>query len=134
MHMKGTPQNMQVNPHYDNLLKEIFFYFSQKIQQLRDIGVNDIIIDPGFGFGKSIEDNYELMSHLKEFHIFNLPILVGISRKSMIYNLLNTTPQEALNGSTILNTIALTKGANILRVHDVKAAVEAITITQKMKN
>ena len=133
MHMQGIPQNMQENPHYDNLLKEIFYHFSKKVQQLRDLGVKDIILDPGFGFGKTIEHNYQLMNHLEEFKLFELPLLVGISRKSMIYKLLGTTPEEALNGTTALNTIALMKGANILRVHDVKAAVEAVTIVEKMK-
>ena len=133
MHMKGTPQNMQETPHYDHFLKEIFYYFSEKVQKLRDLGAKDIIIDPGFGFGKTIEHNYELMNHLEEFHLFELPILVGISRKSMIYKLLGITPEEALNGTTALNTIALTKGAHILRVHDVKEAVETIRIVEKMK-
>ena len=133
MHMKGTPQNMQENPHYDHFLKEIFYYFSEKVQKLRDLGAKDIIIDPGFGFGKTIEHNYELLNHLEEFHLFELPILVGISRKSMIYKLLGTTPEEALNGTTALNTIALTKGAHILRVHDVKEAVETVRIVEKMK-
>ena len=133
MHMKGTPQNMQENPQYDHFLKEIFYYFSEKVQKLRDLGAKDIIIDPGFGFGKTIEHNYELMNHLEEFHLFELPILVGISRKSMIYKLLGSNPEEALNGTTALNTIALTKGAHILRVHDVKEAVECVKIVQKMK-
>ena len=133
MHMKGTPQNMQANPHYDHLLKEIFYYFSEKVQKLRDLGAKDIIIDPGFGFGKTLEHNYELMNHLEEFKLFELPILVGVSRKSMIYKLLETTPEEALNGTTVLNTIALQKGANILRVHDVKASVEAVKIVEKMR-
>ena len=133
MHMKGTPQNMQENPHYDHFLKEIFYYFSEKVQKLRDLGAKDIIIDPGFGFGKTIEHNYELMNHLEEFHLFELPILVGISRKSMIYKLLGSNPEEALNGTTALNTIALTKGAHILRVHDVKEAVECVKIVQKIK-
>lgn len=134
MHMKGTPQDMQHNPQYDNLLKEICYYFSEKVQNLRNMGVKDIILDPGFGFGKTIEHNYELINHLEEFKFFGLPILVGISRKSMIYRLLGTTPEEALNGTTVLNTLALMKGANILRVHDVKAAVEAIKIVEKMKS
>jgi len=97
------------------------------------LGVKDIIIDPGFGFGKTLEHNYQLMNHLEEFKLFGLPLLVGISRKSMIYKLLGTTPEEALNGTTVLNTIALQKGAHILRVHDVKAAVEAVKIVEKMK-
>ena len=133
MHMKGTPKDMQKNPQYDHFLKEIFYFFSEKVQKLRDLGAKDIIIDPGFGFGKTIEHNYELMNHLEEFHLFELPILVGISRKSMIYRLLETTPEKALNGTTSLNTIALTKGAHILRVHDVKEAVESVKIVEKMK-
>lgn len=133
MHMQGTPQDMQTSPHYDNLLKEVFYYFSEKVQRLRDLGVKDIIIDPGFGFGKTLEHNYTLMNHLEEFHLFEVPLLVGISRKSMIYKLLGSTPEEALNGTTALNTIALLKGAHILRVHDVKAATEAVRIVEKMK-
>ena len=133
MHMKGTPQDMQVSPKYDHFLKEIFYYFSEKVQKLWDLGVKDIIIDPGFGFGKTLEHNYELMNHLEEFNLFELPLLVGVSRKSMIYKLLGTTPEEALNGTTALHTIALLKGAHILRVHDVKEAVESIKIVQKMK-
>ena len=133
MHMKGTPQTMQINPQYEHFLKEIFYFFSEKVQKLRDLGVKDIIIDPGFGFGKTMEHNYQLMNHLEEFKLFGLPLLVGISRKSMIYKLLGTTPEEALNGTTVLNTIALQKGAHILRVHDVKSAVEAVKIVEKMK-
>ena len=133
MHMKGTPQTMQINPQYEHFLKEIFYFFSEKVQKLRDLGVKDIIIDPGFGFGKTMEHNYQLMNHLEEFKLFGLPLLVGISRKSMIYKLLGTTPEEALNGTTVLNTIALQKGAHILRVHDVKAAVETVKIVEKMK-
>lgn len=134
MHMKGVPQDMQKNPHYENLLKDIFLYFAQRIQQLRDLGAKDIILDPGFGFGKTLEDNYKLINHLDEFSLFELPLLVGISRKSMIYKLLGTHPEEALNGTTVLNTIALLKGANILRVHDVKAATEVVKIVAKMKS
>lgn len=134
MHMQGTPQNMQKEPHYDNLLKEVFMYFAKKVQQLRDLGAKDIILDPGFGFGKTLDDNYKLMAHLEEFSIFELPLLVGVSRKSMIYRLFDTSPQEALNGTTILNTVALMKGADILRVHDVREAVEAVKIVQKLKN
>lgn len=134
MHMKGVPQDMQKNPHYENLLKDIFLYFAQRIQQLRDLGAKDIILDPGFGFGKTLEDNYKLINHLDEFSLFELPLLVGISRKSMIYKLLETHPEEALNGTTVLNTIALLKGANILRVHDVKAATEVVKIVAKMKS
>lgn len=134
MHMQGTPQNMQKEPHYDNLLKEVFMYFAKKVQQLRDLGAKDIILDPGFGFGKTLDDNYELMAHLEEFSIFELPLVAGVSRKSMIYRLFDTSPQEALNGTTILNTVALMKGADILRVHDVREAVEAVKIVQKLKN
>ena len=134
MHMQGTPQSMQQHPHYDNLLKEVFLYFARKVQQLRDLGVKDIILDPGFGFGKTMEHNYELLSHLEEFRIFELPLLVAVSRKSMIYRLLDITPQEALNGTTVLDTICLLKGADILRVHDVKEAVETVRIVQAMRN
>lgn len=134
MHMQGAPQSMQQHPHYDNLLKEVFLYFARKVQQLRDLGVKDIILDPGFGFGKTMEHNYELLSHLEEFRIFELPLLVGVSRKSMIYRLLDITPQEALNGTTVLDTICLLKGADILRVHDVKEAVETVRIVQAMRN
>ncbi len=131
MHMQGTPQNMQKEPHYDNMIKEVFLYFARKVQQLRDLGINDIILDPGFGFGKTLEHNYELMGCLEEFSIFELPLLVGVSRKSMITGLLGITPQEALNGTTVLNTISLMKGADILRVHDVKQAVEAVKIVSR---
>ena len=134
MHMKGTPQDMQVNPQYGHFLKEVFYYFSEKVQRLRDLGVKDIIIDPGFGFGKTLEHNYELMNHLEEFSLFELPLLVGVSRKSMIHKLLGITPQEALNGTTVLNSVALLKGADILRVHDVKEAVESVRIIGKMKS
>lgn len=133
MHMKGTPQTMQQEPHYEDLMREILFYFSVRTQQLKELGVKDIIIDPGFGFAKTLEHNYELMGHLEDFKVFEMPILVGISRKSMIYRLLGSTPDDALNGTTALNTIALMKGADILRVHDVRQAVEAIKIVEKMK-
>ena len=133
MHMQGTPQDMQKEPRYENLIKEVFLYFSRKVQQLRDLGVKDIILDPGFGFGKTLEHNYKLMAHLEEFRIFELPLLVGVSRKSMIYKLLGGTPQDSLNGTTVLDTVALMKGANILRVHDVREAVEAVRITEKIK-
>lgn len=132
MHMKGTPQDMQKNPEYDNVVKEVMYYFSEKVQKMRDLGAKDIIIDPGFGFGKTVEHNYILMDKLEEFRIFDLPILVGISRKSMIYRLLGNTPEDALNGTTVLNTISLMKGANILRVHDVKEACEAVKIYCKL--
>lgn len=134
MHMQGTPQSMQREPHYENLLREVFLYFARKVQQLRNLGVKDIVIDPGFGFGKTLEHNYELMAHLEEFSIFELPLLAGVSRKSMIYRLLGGTPQDALNGTTVLDTIALMKGADILRVHDVREAVETVTIVTAMRN
>ena len=133
MHMQGTPQNMQQHPHYDDLLKEVFLYFAQKVQQLRDLGMKDIILDPGFGFGKTVEHNYELLAHLEEFRVFELPLLVGVSRKSMIYRLLGNTPQDALNGTTVLDTICLLKGADILRVHDVREAVETVKIVEAMR-
>ncbi len=133
MHMQGTPQNMQQQPHYDNLLKEVLLYFARKVQQLRDLGAKDMIIDPGFGFGKTLEHNYELLDRLEEFQIFELPLLVGVSRKSMIYKLLGGGPEDALNGTTAVNMLALDRGADILRVHDVKAASEAVRIYAAMK-
>lgn len=126
MHMQGIPQTMQQNPHYDNLLKTILSFFSEKISVLLQNGVNDIIIDPGFGFGKTMEQNYQLLHQLDHFKILEKPILAGLSRKSMIYKKLNCTPEESLNGTTILNTIAILKGASILRVHDVKEAKEVV--------
>lgn len=132
MHMKGTPQNMQQDTHYDNLLADILQYFGRKIDELHELGVNDIILDPGYGFAKTLEQNYQLLREQESLLQFGLPLLVGISRKSMIYRLLGTTPQEALNGTSVLNTIALTKGANILRVHDVREAMETIAITQNL--
>ena len=134
MHMQGTPQDMQQRPHYDNLLKEVFLYFAKKVQQLRDLGVKDMILDPGFGFGKTLEHNYELLAHLEDFSVFELPVLVGVSRKSMIYKLLDTTPADALNGTTVVDTICLLKGADILRVHDVRQAVETVKIVEKMRD
>lgn len=133
MHMQGTPDTMQQAPHYDNLRREVMLYFAERIDRLCQMGAKDIIVDPGFGFGKMLEHNYELFHHLDDFNLFNLPLLVGISRKSMIYKLLGGTPQTSLNGTTVLNTIALMKGAHILRVHDVKEAVEAKRIVMKMK-
>lgn len=132
MHMQGTPQNMQQHIHYDHIRMEIMQYFALKVQDLHSRGVKDIIIDPGFGFGKTLAHNYELFKHLEDFKLFGLPLLVGISRKSMIYKLLDSSPEEALNGTTVLNTIALTKGVDILRVHDVKACVEAVRIFNQM--
>lgn len=133
MHMQGTPDTMQVAPHYDNLRREVMLYFAERIDRLCQMGAKDIMVDPGFGFGKTLEHNYELMNHLEDFAVFNLPLLVGISRKSMIYKLTGGTPQTSLNGTTVLNTISLVKGAHILRVHDVKAAAEAKQIYMAMK-
>ncbi len=134
MHMPGTPENMQLNPRYKNLIRDIANYFSERVMLLNQMGISDLIIDPGFGFGKTIEDNYRLMAGLDYFSIFGLPVMVGISRKSMINKLLKTDPADALNGSTVLNTIALEKGAQILRVHDVKEAVETIKIIGYLKS
>jgi len=133
MHMRGTPQTMQEYTKYDNFIQDIVYYFSEKISRLRLLGVNDIILDPGFGFSKNLKQNYELMSCLSFFENFDLPLLVGVSRKSMITRLLEQTPPEALNGTTVLNTYALMNGAHILRVHDVKEAVEAVRITGELK-
>ncbi len=133
MHMQGTPDTMQQAPHYENLRREVMLYFAERIDRLCQMGAKDIIVDPGFGFGKTLEHNYELFHHLDDFNLFNLPLLVGISRKSMIYKLLGGTPQTSLNGTTVLNTIALMKGVHILCVHDVKEAVEAKRIVMKMK-
>lgn len=133
MHMKGTPQTMQEAPHYEDLLAEMFLYFSKKVFELRSLGVSDIILDPGFGFAKTLDHNYELLCHLEQFAQFELPLLVGVSRKSMIFRLLGCSPSEALNGTTVINTIALQKGADILRVHDVKEAAEAVCIFNKMQ-
>lgn len=132
MHMKGDPQTMQNGPHYDDLLAEMLRYFGTKVQQLHELGVKDVILDPGFGFAKTLEHNYELMNRMQDLQVLELPMLVGISRKSMIYRLLGTSPEEALNGTSVLNTLALLKGASILRVHDVKAAVEVVQIVKKM--
>lgn len=132
MHMCGTPQTMMQQTNYKNLIQDIFYYFSKKIAELHLLGVNDIIVDPGFGFSKTLDQNYELMAQLDKFSIFDLPLLVGISRKSMIYNLLKIIPDESLNGTTVLNTFAIQNGADILRVHDVKPAVEAIEIMTKL--
>lgn len=133
MHMRGTPQTMQQHTDYDDLMEDIMLYFAQKVRALRQLGVNDVILDPGFGFAKTLEQNYELMRSLSEFSIhFETPLLVGISRKSMIYKLLNATPEDSLNGTTVLNTYALLNGADILRVHDVKAATETIEIVKRL--
>ncbi|MGB1268410.1 MAG: dihydropteroate synthase [Flavobacteriaceae bacterium] len=132
MHMQGTPQNMQQNPTYKNVTQDILLYFSKKIALARQYNINDIIIDPGFGFGKTIAHNYALLNDLEVFKNINLPILIGASRKSMIYNILNTNAQNALNGTTVVNTLALHKGASIIRVHDVKEAVECVTLVNQL--
>lgn len=133
MHMRGTPQTMQQHTDYTDMMEEIMLYFAAKVRELRLMGVNDIILDPGFGFSKTVDQNYRLMSRLEEFDVFGLPLLVGISRKRMIYNYLGGTPADSLNGTTVLNTYALMNGADILRVHDVRAAVEAVKIITKLK-
>ena len=133
MHMKGNSLTMQKNPNYDNIVNEIFIYFEKKIKTLNSLGFNKIIIDPGFGFGKTLEHNYEILRNLSEFKKINLPILVGVSRKSMIYNLLEITANQALNGTSIINTIALNNGATLLRVHDVKEATECIKIMKQIR-
>ncbi|HCI56171.1 MAG TPA: dihydropteroate synthase [Bacteroidales bacterium] len=124
MHMKGTPANMQINPVYEDVVAEILMWMGEKIVTLQSAGVNDIIVDPGIGFGKTAEHNFEILRRLKEFSITGLPVLVGVSRKSVIWKTLGITPDEALNGTTVLNTIALLNGADIIRVHDVKEAVQ----------
>ena len=133
MHMQGTPDNMQNNPHYGNIVKDIMMFFSKKLDDLKKVGVNDVIIDPGFGFGKTVDHNYQLLKYLDDFKILELPILVGVSRKSMICKVLDVNPSEALNGTSILNTIAILGGANILRVHDVEEAKEAIQLISKFR-
>jgi dihydropteroate synthase len=134
MHMKGTPQTMTKHTNYENLLKEILFYFSERISAARQLQIMDIIVDPGFGFAKTIEQNYELLHNLDHFNVLDLPILIGISRKSMIHKILGTSSRESLNGTSVLNTIALQKGASILRVHDVKEAMECIELTKQLKD
>jgi len=132
MHMRGTPQTMQTLTNYDNIFKEILFYFSERIAQARSLGINDLIVDPGFGFAKTLEQNYEVLQKMELFEMLELPLLAGFSRKSMIYKTLHSSAEEALNGTTVLNTIALTKGAKILRVHDVKEAMECVTLFNKI--
>ena len=132
MHMRGTPETMQSITEYEDIVKEVLFYFSEKIRKARSLGINDLIVDPGFGFAKTIEQNYEVMQKLELFHHLELPLLIGISRKSMIHKTLEINADEALNGTTVLNTIALSKGAHILRVHDVKEAVECVKLYEKM--
>jgi dihydropteroate synthase len=130
MHMRGTPQTMKQQTHYDNLVKEVLFYFSERLTTANALGIIDIIIDPGFGFAKTLEQNYELLNKLELFKMIEKPLLIGVSRKSMIYKTLNTSANEALNGTSVLNTVALQKGASILRVHDVKEAMECIKLTR----
>jgi len=132
MHMRGTPKTMQQQTHYDNFINDILFYFSEKISKARNLGIIDLIIDPGFGFAKTIEQNYELLNSLELFKLLELPILAGLSRKSMIYKTIEKSPENALNGTTVLNTIALQKGTSILRVHDVKEAIECINLTNQL--
>jgi len=134
MHMQGNPQTMQNNPVYKHVVKEVLDYFIKHISLLRDKGINDIIIDPGFGFGKTIDHNYQLLAGLDVFQMLELPVLVGLSRKSMVYKLLGTSPDEALTGTIALNFVALQKGASILRVHDVREAVETISIYKKLSD
>ena len=131
MHIKGNPQNMQDNPQYDDLMCEMLVYFGSKVQRLHEMGVKDIILDPGFGFAKTLDHNYELMNRMEDLKVLGLPLLVGVSRKSMIYRLLGTSPDEALNGTTALHAMSLLKGASILRVHDVREAVETVEIVKK---
>lgn len=134
MHMQGTPETMQQNPQYDNVVKDVLDFFINKIAECKKAGINDIVIDPGFGFGKSIEHNFQLLQNLTTFKILDKPILCGLSRKATIYKTLGITAEEALNGTTCLNTIALMNGANILRVHDVKEAKQAIQLIEACNN
>ena len=134
MHMQGVPGTMQENPVYEDVVADILRWFGERIIRLQSLGINDIIIDPGFGFGKTALHNFELLRHLGDFSIAGLPVMVGFSRKSMIWKTLGITPDEALNGTTVLNTVALMNGADILRVHDVKEAVQAVKLIVKLKN
>ena len=134
MHMKGTPKIMQNNPKYNNVTEEVFSYLEKKVNELKQLGVTDIIIDPGFGFGKTIKHNYQLLNHLEKFTQLGVPLLIGASRKSMIYNILETNAENALNGTTVAHTVALQKGINIIRTHDVKEAMECIKIVNFVKN
>ena len=133
MHMQGLPENMQADPQYENVVADVVSFFARQLESVKRNGIFDIIIDPGFGFGKTVENNYELLQDLNHFKNLKCPILVGVSRKSMIYKKLNTSPKEALNGTTALHAWALDRGANILRVHDVKAAKECITLWQALQ-
>ena len=131
MHMKGTPQNMQKFTDYDDVMKDMMYYFSERVEAAKSQGIIDVILDPGFGFSKTLNQNYEVLSKLELLQEFNLPILSALSRKSMLYKFLETEPSQVLNGTSVLNTISLFKGAQLLRVHDVKEAVECIKLTQK---
>ncbi len=133
MHIKGRPHNMQENPQYDDVVEDIYSYFENKIKQLNELGVKQVILDPGFGFGKTLEHNYKLLENIDRFKEFGLPVLVGVSRKSMITKLLNINTNESINGTSALNVIALQNGASILRVHDVKEAKEVVVITEYLK-
>ncbi len=132
MHMKGTPQTMQQNPVYNDVVKDLIYFFSKKMDEFNLLGINDVILDVGFGFGKTVEDNYRLLKHLDRFKLFKIPILVGVSRKSMLYKPLDISPELALNATTVAHTIALQNGANILRAHDVKEAMEAIRLVDEL--
>ena len=134
MHMQGTPQTMQDNPHYNCIEKEVVNYFLNKVKTLQQKGLSKIIIDPGFGFGKTLEHNYQLLNNLEELHTLELPLLVGVSRKSMVYKVLETDAKNSLNGTTAINTLCLSKGASILRVHDVKEAIECVKLINFAKN
>lgn len=133
MHMQGTPQTMQQAPRYDDVVTDVMRHLGERLDQLHQLGVADVILDPGFGFAKTLEHNYDLLAHLAELHALRCPLLVGVSRKSMIYKALDITPQEALNGTTVLHTMALERGAHLLRVHDVRAAVEAVQLWQRIQ-
>jgi dihydropteroate synthase len=134
MHMQGTPLKMQEKPEYGDIIRDISLFFTDRVKRLTKAGVKDVIIDPGFGFGKTLEHNYELLNRLDSFKVFQLPLLVGVSRKSMIHKLLKTNPEEALNGTSVINTLALMGGADILRVHDVREAIEAIRILNMLRS
>jgi len=134
MHIQGTPQTMQKNPQYKNVTQQVINFFKERISELNGLGVTKIIIDPGFGFGKTVAHNYQLLNELETFNTLNVPVLVGVSRKSMIYKPLNVSADEALNGTTVINTIALMKGAKVLRVHDVKEAKQAVMLVDKLKS
>ncbi len=133
MHIQGTPKTMQQNPHYENVTEDVFAFFTDKLKELKELGLSKVLLDPGFGFGKTLEHNYQLLGNLEKFNSIGFPVLVGFSRKSMVCKLLEIKPEGALNGTSVLNTIALEKGAKILRVHDVKEAKEAVMIVEYLK-